>query len=229
MQEKFPSLDSTPSPYLQSYDASTTWQKGHSERKEFVEKAIENINAPIDVLDIGCGDGKNTTWIGEQDGNSWTGVDIVSPDKTRLQIPKSGTFIQRSFYEDDYLEHEPLLSKNFGLVVDQGAILAELRDDTEIEKYLARVSRLLKEDGIFVVLTVLGENQDMIGSVTLPDGRVRSEFHEEIFKKEPFSKYFEVISLQPTHYGSKNPANPFSSDPKNMRSISIIQVAFKKR
>ena len=97
--------------YLDSKTVS--WLSSSPERKEFVESTYKKLTPPVRVLDIGCGTGQNTSWIGDIKGNEWTGIDTVAPEILKVKIPNNGKFIQSNFIDQ-------IFNEKFNLIVDQG-------------------------------------------------------------------------------------------------------------
>lgn len=160
-------------------------------RGRAVEMVRAQFEGPVSVLDIGCGKGINTAWIADQnDGSSWTGIDVVSKETIGLDIPDDAQhqFIEGDILSEEFQKKNEFENKKFDIIVDQGAVFVTMDDPSEVENYLKLASRLLNEKGIFLVLTVIGRPQVAI----FPDGRKRVIRSAEDFQNEPFSTYFEL-------------------------------------
>jgi SAM-dependent methyltransferase len=159
-------------------------------RGRAVEMVRSQFEGPVSVLDIGCGKAINTKWVADQgDGSTWMGIDVVSKEKIGLAVEndKTHTFLEGDFTNPEFRQENGLEGEKFDIITDQGATFVEL-DDTEVEAYLKLAHSLLKENGVFLVLTLLDKPQTVI----FADGRKRVIRSIEDFQREPFSKYFEI-------------------------------------
>ncbi|HEY4514685.1 MAG TPA: class I SAM-dependent methyltransferase [Candidatus Paceibacterota bacterium] len=159
-------------------------------RGRAVEMVRSQFEGPVAILDIGCGKAINTKWVADQnDGSTWTGVDVVAKEKIGLKVEDDAThtFLEGDFTDPEFREKNKLVGEKFDIITDQGATFIEL-DDSQVEDYLKLAHSLLKEKGIFLVLTLLDKPQVVI----FADGRKRVIRSIEDFQREPFSKYFEI-------------------------------------
>lgn len=159
-------------------------------RGRAVEMVRSKFEGPVNVLDIGCGRAINTKWVAEQnDGSTWTGVDVISREKIGLKVENDAThtFLEGDFTDPEFRISHQLEGARFDMIVDQGATFIEL-DDSQVEDYLKVVHSLLKEKGVFLALTLIDKPQVVI----FADGRRRVIRSIEDFQREPFSKYFEI-------------------------------------
>lgn len=159
-------------------------------RGRAVEMVRAHFEGPVSVLDIGCGKAINTKWVADQsDGSTWTGVDVVAKEKIGLKVENDAThqFVEGDFTNLEFRQSNGLEGEKFDIITDQGATFIEL-DDSEVEAYLKVVHSLLKEKGVFLVLTLIDKPQ----VVFFADGRKRVIRSVEDFQREPFSKYFEI-------------------------------------
>jgi len=218
--------------YAKSYGSKTenipTWLRAGLERRIFVEGATKNMETGVRALDIGCGTGLNTSWIGDVEGNEWIGIDSVDAEKLGVKLPKHGKFLQGNF-SDETFRSEGELVQTFNMIIDQGAVLTSLQNSKELGDYLSAISAKLETGGKFLALTSCNHEGNNSYPDNLPDGRRRMFFSSQAFKEEPFSKYFEVIREEVIVYPPEDERNPYSKVPGNTRSIGIIQVEFLKK
>lgn len=165
--------------YKDAYSGKTanSWT-GNPDRQAIVQiwaNAITwKFKLPVKCLDIGCGQGLHTAWIGDKGSatSSWTGVDIVDAETMKLKIPPFGRFAVADLRADGWTH--PYLKKKYTLIVDQGAVFVSLDDDIERDAFLANVAAHLEASGIFIGLVVHGK----WGRWVFPDGRVRFKMTE---------------------------------------------------
>jgi ubiquinone/menaquinone biosynthesis C-methylase UbiE len=206
---------------LYSEENTPSWINAGNERKLFVEDVYAKISKPVSVLDIGCGNGKNTSWIGGIAGNFWTGIDIVPENILKVQIPKNGEFICGDFESME-------ITDKYNLIVDQGSCLASKKSAEEIKVYLNKIHKALDDQGMFITLTAYSNSSDSYAEV-FPDGRFRMFFSKSDFESNVFSEKFEVIASKIITYSATSRSNPYSKLENNTKELSVIQVAFIKK
>jgi SAM-dependent methyltransferase len=204
-----------------------SWITAATERRTLVEQALQKLELPVRVLDIGCGTGATTSWIGEEEGNYWIGVDTIDQATLGVQVPCHGEFVQGSF-NDELIRNHANLRLPFDLAVDHGAIATSLQRADELADYLSRVGGRMRVGGIFAVLaTCTPEGAPYNG--TLPDGRARRFFAPRDFGQPPFSGLFRLDDTTVITYAPNSPSNPYSKVPGNDRPISIAHAILVKK
>lgn len=202
-------------------------------RARGVLAARQRFNHPVEVLDIGCGKGKNSKWIAESEADSsWVGIDIVAiPDDVCL---KNEDFLEGDFLDDDFRKKHEEIVKLKDIIIDQGAILVEIEDLNKLDQYLEIIHSTLKDNGVFVVLFMQGKHQTVI----FPDGRKRVTWEVGDLSKEPFSKYFTIENIgQPFENGysympereNSDFKNPLGAKVGDEMQVSMFQIIFGKK
>lgn len=115
---------------------------------EFIEKSLK-LQKGDSVLDIGCGDGKHLLQLSKAGYENLVGIDfskkiIEIAEKKRREMNFDGV----SFVEGDFLNHEfdELFDKSYSFFSGFGYYT-----DDENEKYIEKVSEILKPGGIFLL------------------------------------------------------------------------------
>jgi len=222
------SADSKKDFYKAAYagQARNSWT-GNRDRRAIVQKwaiAVSwEFNLPIKCLDIGCGQGLHTAWIGDQStaNSNWTGIDIVDAEIMKLEIPPFGRFAVANLRADGWTH--PYLEEKYTLIVDQGAVFVSLDDDIERDTFLANVAAHLETHGVFIGLVVHGE----WGRWVFPDGRVRFKMTESDIndRKDDWERRFglRVVDTVCHTYPPDHPNNRiFPHD------IIVMHVIFQK-
>jgi SAM-dependent methyltransferase len=219
------------SAYKNGQSNAPSWVAAYEERRALVELAVRHFAAtgsPLRALDIGCGTGVTTSWIGEIEGNYWVGIDTVDQETLKLHVPRHGTFLQGNFLDDTFVSQQTALQGTFDLIVDHGAIATSLQQSNELAHYLVRVAGHLKIRGVFALLTACNP-EGVAYNEALPDGRQRRFFAPSDFAAEPFRKHFDLEHTQVITYAPSNPQNPYSKLENNDRPISIVHAILRKR
>lgn len=214
--------------YVSQDKKNLSWILSSSDRKGFITSVYQKLTPPIRVLDIGCGKGLNSTWIGRIEGNEWIGIDIVALEISGLEVPLHGNFICGDWSSQEVASH-PDLQQAFDLIIDQGGVLTSLTSSDVIATYLQRVSALLKPDGRFCALVTYDPMAAHAYSDDLPDKRHRRFFVLQDFFDDPFRSLFSLESKSIITYENDSPSNPYSVVAGNTRDLSIIQLDFRKK
>jgi len=137
--------------YQRVYDHGLeVWGKNviSSELDIFVEKA--NINKNMSGIDIGCGEGVNTIYLAKK-GLKITGVDFSKTglDTARKLAKKEN--VEIDFIQDDALVLSNFKDDSFDFGICSGC-LHMLVTQSDRNKLLKQIKRVLKADGIFFLL-----------------------------------------------------------------------------
>lgn len=119
-------------------------------RRLFIEDILEKDWCPKsgNALEIGCGTGHLINFIKEKGFNSF-GVEI---SKTATELAKeqhkniaftNGDYCYDQIYENDF----------FDLIID-GSCFHCIVEDKDREKFIAQTKKLLKKDGVFIMMTM---------------------------------------------------------------------------
>lgn len=176
----------------------------------------------VRCLDIGCGAGLHTAFIGEEAHGHWTGVDMCDADTMKLAIPRNGRFAVVDLRTDDGWQHL-FLQEKYNLIVDQGAVFVSLDNDDERNAFVAHVTSALDVGGYFIGLVVKGA----WGRMVFPDGRVRFRMTEADVEKQCDLLWRSGLGLESVEYITHRyepgpPYNPLTEP------IEIMHVVFKK-
>ena len=164
------------------------------------------------VLDIGCGNGRNTAWLAGK-GAQVVGIDIAAGllDAVRPSMPRGVTLSSVDVLRDD------LPGEVFDLVYDSGCFhhLAPHRRIT----YLERVMPLIAEAGRYGIVTFAQEKQPsptdtevLISGDTAGGTSFTLEGLAEIFRR-----YLQLIEARPVAPGR---ADAFAADFLNAALLS---------
>lgn len=120
---------------------------------EFLKSFLKNKCSGKRILDYGCGDGINSTWLAEY-GGEIIGIDL---SKESLQIAKRRAEKEKMEERVKFLpmDCENLeLPDNYFDIVFNGGTFSSL----DIDKALPEVSRVLKPKGFLIGIETLGHN-----------------------------------------------------------------------
>jgi SAM-dependent methyltransferase len=204
-----------------------TWLTAREERRALVELAVDRLKPPVRALDIGCGTGATTSWIGEKAGNYWVGIDTVDQEKLGVKLPPNGEFLKGNFLDDAFIEKHKGLQQPFDMIIDHGAIATQLQEQDKLAEYISRIGEHVRREGLFVVLTSANPEGPSYNDA-LPDGRQRRFFSVADFGGAPFSEHFSVEDTRLITYAPDSPSNPYSKVAGNTREISVVQATLKK-
>ncbi|MFY9590275.1 class I SAM-dependent methyltransferase [Rickettsia endosymbiont of Halotydeus destructor] len=193
------------------------------------------------ALDYGSGTGLSTQFLLEQ-GYEVTGVDVSSAmlEKTKKALPK----VKFSLIKNGAL---PYLSNIYDLVFSS-LVLFEISNEKEMLKYLLEAKRVMKKNGIFVVLTgaeAMYSNKNLYSfyndypensnlksgklvKVKLPDIDLTFEdyYWSENDYKESFKKAgFNIIE---THYPLGKKGEPYPWKEEKSKSPFVIFIMQKE-
>ncbi|MES3031359.1 MAG: class I SAM-dependent methyltransferase [Patescibacteria group bacterium] len=174
------------------------------------ERKVELDN--LKILDLGCGNGKNSIYIAEQGlGNEVTGVDIseTALEYARKAYP-AGKFVKLSIGQA-----LPFADTSFDIIIDSTS--SNSLSEKEREVYLSEISRLLKPGGHLFVRALCKDGdknaQTLIKEFPGPekDTYIMPELGltERVFSKEDlialYSPLFSLLFIEKeTHYTKFN-------------------------
>lgn len=99
-------------------------------------------NIPIEILDVGCGNGGLVAALETQNGNFiYTGIDFSTE---ALEKVKSNFPTKKFIYAD--IEHPPVFPQKFDII-----IFSEILYYVKAKQVIATYAKLLKKDGIFII------------------------------------------------------------------------------
>lgn len=179
--------------------------------KDFVrflrkDKKIELSN--LNILDLGCGNGKNSIYISEQgENNKIFGIDI---SETAIKIAKQ-TYPQGNFIKGSIGNSFPFPDSNFDIILD----ITSSNSLSEKERgiYLKEISRVIKPTGYLFVRTLCKDGDTNAKNLLKSNPGIEKDTYtmpelgltERVFSKEDllatYSPFFELLYLKKeTHY-----------------------------
>ncbi len=182
--------------------------------KDFVRFLRKNIGLEIsnlNILDLGCGNGKNSAYIAEQGNNEIVGIDIseTALNYARKLVP-TGNFTKQSIGQS-----LPFPDLTFDIVLDVTS--SNSLSESEREIYLKETHRVLKNDGFLFLRTLCKDgDQNAKNLIKSNPGKEKDTYImpdlgliERVFSKEDlistYSQYFEMLFLKKeTHYTKFN-------------------------
>ncbi len=186
---------------------------------DFIKNINNNLNKKIynnlNVLDIGCGLGRNSLFL-EQKGFNVYGVDIskVAIDNLNKKIKNKTNFVVGNFLNVKYN------SNFFDILVDIDCL--SFLDKNDFDKYIKKNYDILKPGGI-LILRVFREDANYSKRFFLRKGFRKSSFVNYFTKTKIiklFSRYFQIKSI-------KNNLFVFNYR-KNKISPSVFEIIMKK-
>jgi len=162
---------------------------------------LENLN----LLDIGCGTGKNSNYFASL-GNSATGLDI---SETAIKLAKTRADEEKA--NANYLEHDmgslyPLKDSSFDIAID--IMSSNSLDEAGRETYFTEVQRTLKPQGYLFVKALCKESDQNAKKLLkenpgkekdtyiMPElGLIERVWEREDFE-ENYKKYFNILTLE---------------------------------
>lgn len=137
--------------YAQTYaEGGTTWET--QEPNEIVVKMVPELitdKARDEILDLGCGEGRDTLWLTAQGYNA-TGVDVSAAalDRARELAKEHG--LSANFIERDVVFLRGLKNQSFAVALNMGCL--HMMDSPDHRRqHLARTYELLKPGGTFII------------------------------------------------------------------------------
>jgi len=181
--------------YKESYKSGITpWDIGKSDFN-LIEVVTQKPILSCKVLDIGCGTGDNSIWLSQNNfqvmGSDTSEIALEKAKEKASEANVKIDFMLADFFKDR-IEGSP-----FGFVFDRGCFHSFGSEDDR-KRFAENVAAHLVETGLW--LTLLG-NADEHRQGFGPPRRTASDI---VLAVEP---YFEILSLQTTHFGS-NRSNP---------------------
>lgn len=181
---------------------------------KFLKKEEKYTTNDKNILDLGCGTGRNSNYLAEL-GNNVIGIEI---SKTAANIAKERAVeggIKVDYRLGDIGEKYEIENESMDIVLDVTS--SNSLDEKGRQKYLDETSRVLKNGGYFFV-RALCKDGDQNAKTLLkesPGGEYDTYFMKEIgltervFSREDFistyGKYFKILKLEKTtHYSTFN-------------------------
>lgn len=166
----------------------------------------------LNILDLGCGNAKNSSYIYEQgENNNIYGIDISETAINYAKsILKNGSFIKQSIGSN-----LPYKENFFDIVLDITS--SNSLNESERSIYINEVFRVLKSDGFLLLRTLCKDgDKNAQNLIKTNPGKEKDTYImpelgliERVFSKEDlinlYSEKFEMISLdKETHYTKFN-------------------------
>lgn len=111
--------------------------------------AVVNQNRPIKILDLGCGDGKRTRFLGHYSNIELIGIDI---SKSGIELANKNKIGNSSYYLMD-ADNINFNSNYFDLIIDYGSF-----SSLDMGKTWGKLIDLIKPNGSIIGIETLGEN-----------------------------------------------------------------------
>jgi len=174
---------------------NTPWDHGLPDHN-LIESVATFSVVPGKVLDIGCGTGENSIWLVRQ-GFEVSGCDLSQTAIETAKQKARDAGVECRFHMADFLV-DPLPDTPFSFLFDRGC-LHSVSDLEDRERFIARASELLNENGLWLSMT---------GNADEPEREVgppRLTATELVALVEP---RFEILSLKAGHFGSNQNEPP---------------------
>lgn len=173
----------------------TPWDVGFADFN-LIETVTNTPIAPCKALEIGCGTGDNSIWLATYGFNVVaTDVSDVALDKAREKAAQA--HVTCDFRQIDFLRNR-VDGAPFGFIFDRGCFHAFGSDD-ERNQFAQNAAAHLAEGGLWLSLSG-NADEDRQGP-----GPPQRSARDIVLAVEP---YFEILLLQTSHFGSKNPQPP---------------------
>ncbi len=182
--------------YKERYKSGDTpWDVGQPDFN-LIEVVTQKPIQSCKVLDIGCGTGDNSIWLA-QNRFQVIGTDVsdIAIEKAKEKASKAG--VKCDFMLVDFLKKK-IQGAPFGFVFDRGCFHS-FSSENDRRSFAKNVARHLEEAGLW--LTIVG-NADEHREGPGPPRRTAGDIVSAV---EP---YFEILSLQSSHFGSNRPNPP---------------------
>ena len=182
--------------YKDRYKAgSTPWDVGFADFN-LIETVTNTPIVPCKVLDIGCGTGDNSIWLGTY-GFNVVGTDVSDIALEKAREKAAGAKVTCDFRQVDFLRNR-IDGAPFGFIFDRGCFHS-FNSDEDRNTFAQNAAGHLAESGLW--LSILGNaDEDRQGP-----GPPQRSARDIVLAVEP---YFEILLLQTTHFGSKHPKPP---------------------
>jgi SAM-dependent methyltransferase len=182
--------------YRERYKSGDTpWDVGQPDFN-LMDVVTEKPILSCRVLDIGCGTGDNAIWLAQK------GFQVMGTDTSHIALGKAREkafkarvlcdFILLDFLQDT-IEAPP-----FGLVFDRGCFHS-FGSENDRRRFAKKVATQLEDAGLWLTIAGNGD-EDRQGP-----GPPQRSAAEIVLAVEP---YFEILSLQSSHFGSNRPNPP---------------------
>ena len=182
--------------YRERYQSGDTpWDLGQPD-SNLIEVVIQKPIPSCRALEIGCGTGDNSIWLAQNR------FQIIGTDASDIALEKakekaSKANVECDFRLLDFLKNT-IDSAPFGFAFDRGCFHSFSCED-ERRRFAQNVAAHLEEAGLW--LTLVG-NADEHRQGSGPPQRTAGDI---VLAVEP---YFEILSLQSSHFGSNRPNPP---------------------
>ena len=173
----------------------TPWDAGQPDFN-LIEIVTKNPILSCKALDVGCGTGDNSIWLAQNR------FQVIGTDTSDIAIEKAKEKASKANVECDLILVD--FTKNriegapFGFVFDRGCFHSFNSEDGR-RRFAKNVATHLQEAGLW--LTIVGNADEDRQGPGLPQ-RTAGDI---VLAVEP---YFEILSLQSSHFGSNRPNPP---------------------
>jgi len=166
-----------------------------------------HLNGATNVLDIGCGNGRNLVFLSSEYGCRGIGVD-VSDEALRL-AKQSAKKLPLDFKVHSIVEPFEMPDASFDLALD--LMTSHILRDSERERYFSEVARLLKPGGWFLFKTHLKDGDIHSERLLKQHGagednsyiHPRLKVYEHVWSEEEirtfFAGKFEIVKMLRSH------------------------------
>jgi SAM-dependent methyltransferase len=182
--------------YRKRYESGQTpWDVGKPDFN-LIEVVTKKPIQSCKVLDIGCGTGDNSVWLAQ------SRFQVVGTDTSKIALEKakekaSKVRVECDFVLVDFLNNL-MKGSPFGFIFDRGCFHS-FSSENDRKRFAQNVAAHLEEAGLW--LTIVG-NADEHRQGPGPPQRTARDI---VLAVEP---YFEILSLQSSHFGSNRPNPP---------------------
>jgi len=182
--EKFEDIYSSPN------NAPWTYSKIPSELNNLIKNQI--ISPPGKVLEIGCGEGHQSIFLAK------SGFDVTAIDRSNnaIKIAVQNAHEQEvsvNFKNQEYHQIEQYQEK-YDFIFDW-RFLHEITDDSEREKYVHSISKLLKPKGIYLSVSFSGDSDFMgSGKIRKSPAGIEIYFSTIVGLKSLIGKYLHILN-----------------------------------
>jgi methyl halide transferase len=173
----------------------TPWDIGKPDVNLIQTVTVRPIE-PCKALDIGCGTGDNSIWLG-QNNFQVTGIDASEVAIQKAMEKALQANVKCSFMVIDFLTGK-IDGAPFGFAFDRGCFHA-LNSDEERRKFAENVAAHLEQEGLWLSLVGSADEQRQ------GPGPPRRTARDIVNNVEPS---FEILSLVAGHFGSNRPDPP---------------------
>ena len=182
--------------YRKRYKSGDTpWDVGKADFN-LIEVVTQKPIPSCKVLDIGCGTGDNSIWLGQN------GFQVIGTDTSDIALQKAEEkaykiHVKCSFKLVDFLREE-IEGAPFGFVFDRGCFHS-FNSANDRKRFAGNVATHLESTGLW--LTLAGNADERRKG----PGPPQLTADEIVMAVEP---YFEILSLTSSHFGSNRPNPP---------------------